>query len=203
MQGSAGRKSFELLPLLTQHLLAQRSRLMAEPEMTKARNTLSARTRSVFVSYRRADSQPIARLLLDPLRKEFGEQNVFVDMHGIPPGADFHLFLREQVLKAGIVLVLIADRWSEARDDNGKRRLDDPNDFVRIEIETAIANNIPLIPIYVDGVKPLSGSELPTALSALTRKQGIKIETGRNFESSMGSMMEALCSIPGMNRAAS
>src|SRR5262245_16294118 len=125
----------------------------------------------VFISYRRQDSRPVATLIYDPLVKHFdakyGAGAVFMDVHGIPLGVNFLAYLSEQVSNADLLLVLIADRWLTAADERGNRRIDNPDDFVRIEIEAALKRGIPVVPVYVDGAKILSEAELPESLKEL------------------------------------
>ncbi|MGO9172023.1 MAG: toll/interleukin-1 receptor domain-containing protein [Rhodomicrobium sp.] len=139
----------------------------------------------IFISYRRQDSKPIVTLVYAPLAKHFeakyGLGAVFMDVHGIPKGFDFHDYLNEQVGKAEVLLALIADRWLTASEEQGRRRLDNPDDFVRIEIEAALSRKIPIIPIYVDGVRPLRSDDLPDTLKPLARRNGAFLDTGVDF----------------------
>ncbi len=105
----------------------------------------------IFISYRRQDSRPVATLIYDPLARyceaKFGAGAVFMDVHGIPPGVNFRAYLNEQVAGAELLLALIADRWLTAVDEHGARRIDSPNDFVRIEIEAALKRGVPVVPV--------------------------------------------------------
>jgi hypothetical protein len=98
----------------------------------------------IFISYRRQDTKAIAGRIFDRLEAKFGRDGVFMDIDSIPFGVDFHDFLSEQVSRAEIVLALIGHGWADARDEAGNRRLDNPDDFVRVEIEAALARGIPL-----------------------------------------------------------
>ena len=98
-------------------------------------------------------------------------------------GIDFHDYLNRKVGEAEILLALIADRWLSSIDDDGKRRLDNPNDFVRIEIEAALDRKIPVIPVYVDRAPPLKAEELPDSLKPLVRRNAAFLDTGVDFSS--------------------
>src|SRR5262245_25534969 len=107
----------------------------------------------VFISYRRDDSAGYAGRVLDRLKTELGPDVLFMDVDAIPLGTNFAKVLHEEVAKCGVLLAVIGPNWSDARDKDGKRRLDDPNDFVRIEIAAALQRNIPVIPILLDGAR--------------------------------------------------
>jgi TPR repeat len=92
----------------------------------------------------------------------------------IPAGVDFVAHLNSQVATCNIILVVIGPHWLEANDENGGRRLDNPDDFVAIEIATALARNIRVIPVLVDGARMPKASELPDPLKALARRQAVE-----------------------------
>jgi Flp pilus assembly protein TadD len=136
----------------------------------------------VFISYRRDDSAGVAGRLYDRLQSQFGRENVFLDVDTIPPGLDFRVYLRSAVDRCDVFLVVIGRHWLSPAPE-GVRRLDDPEDFARIEIEAALARGIPVIPILVDKVRMPSGSDLPPSLSALTYRNAIEVDHGRDFHS--------------------
>src|SRR6516162_1171169 len=107
----------------------------------------------VFISYRREDSAAYAGRIRDRLEREFGRDLLFIDVDGIPLGANFVKVLREEITKCSVLLAVIGPRWLDARDEDGTRRLDNPEDFVRIEIAVALQREIPTIPILLDGTK--------------------------------------------------
>ena len=88
----------------------------------------------VFISYRRDDSAGYAGRVRDRLERELGRDLLFMDVDAIPLGSNFSKVLHEEVAKCGVLLAMIGPNWPDARDEHGHRRLDDPNDFVRIEI---------------------------------------------------------------------
>src|ERR1700689_750256 len=95
--------------------------------------------REIFISYRRDDDPGMALALYGHLEKAFSEERIFMDVEdGIPPGHDFVRVLEERVADCRMMLALVGDGWLSARDSDGRRRLDNPEDFVRIEIESAM-----------------------------------------------------------------
>ncbi len=98
-----------------------------------------------------------------------------MDVDTIPLGVNFAKVLREEVAKCDVLLAVIGDDWLNARDENGSRRLDNPNDFVRIEIATALQRDIPVIPILVDNAQIPHSDELPGDLAELSRRNGLEV----------------------------
>jgi hypothetical protein len=132
-------------------------------------------TAKVFISYRRGDSAGYAGRVMDRLGREFGRDLLFMDVDTIPLGTNFSKILHEEVAKCGALLALIGPNWLDARDENGTRRLDDSNDFVRIEISAALQRNIPVIPILLDGATIPKASQLPEDLKELASRNGLDI----------------------------
>jgi serine/threonine protein kinase len=134
----------------------------------------------VFISYRRDDSAGMAGRLYDRLQTRFGAENVFMDIDTIPLGVDFREHLESGVRKCDVVVVILGRNWA-ARTPEGGRRLDDPKDFVRIEIEAALARGIPVIPVLVDQMRMPAESELPPGLAGLAYRNAIEVAHGRDF----------------------
>ena len=103
----------------------------------------------VFINYRRGPSTPYARQLYERLSARFGVENVFWDIDTIQPGVDFVDFLRRAVGSCQVMVSVIGPGWLEASDRDGRRRLDSPEDFVRVEIEAALDRSIRIIPVLV------------------------------------------------------
>src|SRR5262245_2007383 len=110
--------------------------------------------RKIFISYRREDSISTAGRLHDRLAKTFGRKNLFMDVDHIPAGVDFVDYLQRQVAACDVFLAVIGPNWLDAKDDNGGRQFDNHEDFVRIEIAAALARNIRVIPVLIDGASP-------------------------------------------------
>ena len=145
----------------------------------------------VFISYRREDSGGYAGRIYDRLTSRLGRENVFFDVDAIPPGRDFVDVLSDRVGKCDALLAVIGQHWVASADGQNRRRLDDPNDFVRIEIEAALQRNVPVIPVLVDGASMPQPGELPDNLKKLTRRQAIEISLTR-FDSDAERLTDAL-----------
>jgi TIR domain/Sel1 repeat len=152
-------------------------------------------TGTIFINYRRDDSISIAGRLYDRLSHTFGRKNIFMDVDHIPAGVDFEAHLNTQVDECEIFLVVIGPRWLEVKDESGGRRLDNPDDFVNIEIKTALAREIRVIPVLVDGASMPKAGELPDPLKALARRQAVEVRQlhfGRDAEALVERVNEAL-----------
>ncbi len=131
--------------------------------------------RRIFVSYRRDDSKADAGRICDHLVDRFGKNQVFFDIDTIPPGEDFIQYLRAKVSKCDVLVAVIGKQWLAATDETGTRRLDNPNDFVRLEIAGALKRNIPVFPILIDGADMPRAQDLPDELASLSRQQAIEL----------------------------
>jgi tetratricopeptide (TPR) repeat protein len=129
----------------------------------------------IFISYRRQETAWPAGRLYDVLVEHFPAEQVFKDVDNIEPGEDFVERITAAVGSCDVLLVLIGPQWLTFTDENGQRRLDDPGDFVRLEIETALTRKIRVIPILVDGAKMPRANELPSALASLIRRNAVEI----------------------------
>jgi hypothetical protein len=126
----------------------------------------------LFVSYRRADTQHVAGRFADKVSDRF---QVFMDIDAIPPGVDFTDYLRRAVGSCDVLLAFVGDRWAEAADASGHRRLDDPDDWVAEEIRTALARKVRVIPVLVDGAALPDPELLPASLRPLTSRQALPL----------------------------
>jgi hypothetical protein len=152
-------------------------------------------TGTIFINYRREDSINTAGRLYDRLSQTFGRKNIFMDVDHIPAGVDFEAHLNSQIAACEIALVVIGPRWLEVKDESGGRRLDNPDDFVTIEIARALARNIRVIPVLVEGARMPKASELPDLLKALARRQAVEVRQlhfGRDAEALVERVNEAL-----------
>ena len=133
----------------------------------------------IFICYRRDDSSGFARGIYDRLARRLGRGNVFFDVDNIAPGLDFFDILSERVGICDALIAVIGRNWVSATDEDNRRRLDDPDDFVRIEIEAALGRDIRVIPVLVDDAAMPKPDDLPDTLKKLARRQGIKISHDR------------------------
>lgn len=147
---------------------------------------------NIFLSYRRSDSADIAGRIYDGLVAEFGREPIFKDVDSIPLGVDFRQILARKVSECKVLLAIIGDEWAETRDENGNRRLDDPDDFVRIEIESALTREIPVIPLLVRGAKMPAAEHLPPSLHELVYKNGMPVRPDPDFHHDMNRLISAL-----------
>jgi hypothetical protein len=151
----------------------------------------------IFISYRRSDSAGYAGRLYDYLKKYFGEERIFFDFDTIKPGVDFEQKIKSELDNSDAVLVLIGNQWLSVKDSNGDRRLDDPHDYVRLEVETALPRNVTVIPILLQGVPMPSGSELPEKLYDLSRRNAIKL-SDEHWNSDLGILTTILKNVLGV-----
>lgn len=145
----------------------------------------------IFISYRREDSAGYAGRLYDRLAAHFGTERVFMDVEGIALGTDFVEAIEQAVTSCKVLIVLIGRDWMEVADGAGNRRLDDPNDFIRLETSTALKRNIRVVPVLLEGAQMPREEELPEDLAALSRRQAIEV-SHKQWEASTGNLIEAL-----------
>jgi uncharacterized protein YecT (DUF1311 family) len=145
----------------------------------------------VFISYRREDSGGFAGRIYDRLGGALGRENVFFDVDSIAPGIDFADALSMRVGRCDALIAVIGKHWVSTTDSDNRRRLDDPNDFVRVEIEAAIKRDVRVIPVLVDGASLPKIEDLPPSLQTLTRRQAIEISHAR-FDSDVERLNRAL-----------
>ena len=130
----------------------------------------------IFISYRREDVGGDAGRLADHLNRRFGAASVFLDIDTIDPGTDFERALTSSLQETAAMLVVIGPRWTAQVKADGSRRLDDPNDYVRREVEAALGRDIPVVPVLVQGARLPAKEELPESLAALVKRQAAPID---------------------------
>ncbi len=145
----------------------------------------------IFISYRRDDSAGYAGRLYDRLAAHFGTERVFMDVAGIELGTDFVTAIEQAVGSCKVLIVVIGDEWLSTTDAAGRRRLDDPHDFVRLETSVALEREIRVVPVLVGGALMPRGDELPADLKALARRQAIEI-SHKQWEASTQELIRAL-----------
>lgn len=140
----------------------------------------------IFISYRRSDTASIAGRIYDVLEDAFGRKSIFKDVDEIPPGVDFRSVIKEAVLNANILLVLIGSDWLSASDETGGRRLDNLDDFVRYEISLGLdTETMIVIPVLVEGAHIPSAEDLPHDLKDLVFHNAVIIRNDPDFRSDM------------------
>ncbi|MFO7496519.1 MAG: TIR domain-containing protein [Desulfobacterales bacterium] len=129
----------------------------------------------IFISYRRSDSQMVAGRLRESLARRMGDTAIFRDKNSIGAGEDWVRAIEESLTGNAIVLALIGPNWATARDEAGARRLDDPADWNRVELELALKRSARVIPILIDEARMPRGSDLPGSLGQLARINALKL----------------------------
>jgi TIR domain len=147
--------------------------------------------RAIFLSYRRDDAEGEAGRLFRDLTAEFGADKVFIDVSGIEFGLDFRKVIEKNVASCGVVLTMIGKNWIDAKDEEGRRRLDDPMDFVRLETASALSRDIPVIPVLVHGGRMPQPQQLPEDLRDLAYRNGIELTHAR-WDSDVQVLIKAL-----------
>jgi TIR domain len=145
----------------------------------------------VFVSYRREESGYAAGRLADRLIDRFGVEQVFIDVETIEPGADFAEAISRAVDACLVLVAVIGPGWLAAADEQGGRRLDDPDDLVRLEIGAALARQVRVIPVLVEGAVMPRRTDLPDSLAALARRNAFRIRH-ESFRDDAGRLVSAI-----------
>ena len=144
----------------------------------------------IFISYRRQETSHLAGRLYDRLADRFGENQVFIDVDAIGLGVDFGEEIRRAVAACKVLLAVIGPDWLTVTDVRGNRRLGDPDNIVRLEIEAALARDVRVIPILVEGASMPCWDDLPESL-ALARRNAPSIRH-KGFRSDVGHLVAAI-----------
>lgn len=134
---------------------------------------------AIFISYRRSDSAGESGRLSDDLIARFGTSHIFMDVDAIQPGVDFRKAIRENVGKCRVLLAVMGPDWLEARGKDGARRLDNENDYVRLEIATALGREVPVVPVLVRGARMPKADQLPEELRELAYRNSVELTHAR------------------------
>jgi hypothetical protein len=146
----------------------------------------------IFISYRRDDSGGFAGWLFKLLTIHFGEESIFQDIRTIEPGDSFEKVIKDKVATCDIVLAMIGNQWLNIKDGQGQRRLDDPGDWLRVEIANALRDpKIRLIPVLVGGARMPKREELPEELKELASHQAIELDPS-DFEHDVSTLIEKI-----------
>jgi len=171
-------------------------------DLPKPPPTISGKqSKKVFISYRRDDSRYQAHRIFEAFKKKLSRENVFMDIDSIPLGHDFVDVLKEWVGQCEIFLALVGPGWVSCSDpQTGKLRLDNPNDFVRVEIREALARGIPVVPVLIDGASMPDEKQLPEDLRLLARRHAEFVDF-RTFDPDVRRLIKKL-GITGTRRRA-
>ncbi len=159
---------------------------------------------SVFISYRREDSRAYAGRIFDRLKVRLGgTENVFMDVVAIAPGSDFVVAMDQALRRCNALVVVIGRHWADSVDAEGRLRLANPQDYVRLELATALARGMRVLPILVDGASMPREDLLPSDLKKLARIEALELSDSR-WDYDMEQLMQALTghsqSIPSVGR---
>lgn len=147
---------------------------------------------TIFISYRRADSEDVVGRIYDHLIGHFSIEHVFRDLDSLAVGKPFPQALDDAVAKAKVALVVIGPAWVSITDGHSQRRLDDPSDFVRQEVEKALAAGFPVIPVLVSRANMPRQFELPESLRPLVLNNGISIRPDPDFHNDINRLIGKL-----------
>ena len=153
----------------------------------------------IFISYRRSDSANVSGRIYDRLVSSYGRPAVFKDVDSIPAGVDFRNYIATIMAECVVELVIIGLHWLDATDEFGQRRLFNPNDFVRIEIETALARpDMLVIPVLVDGASMPDESAVPPSLKSLVRLNAYPGRPDPDFNADMRRVLNSIERLTGL-----
>src|SRR5690349_1080511 len=152
---------------------------------------MSGANSTIILSYRREDSAGVTGRIFDRLVQEFGTDRVFMDIDSMPAGVDFHDHLQEILADCGALLVVMGKSWRSQRKGQPARIMD-PDDWVRIEVETALERGIPVVPLLIDGASLPTREQLPESLWPLLRRNALPVDSGRDFHAQLTRLVRDL-----------
>ena len=152
---------------------------------------MSGGRQTIILSYRREDSAGVTGRIFDRLSQEFGTDRVFMDIDSMPAGVDFHEHLQQILGDCGALLVVIGKSWRSQRKGQPARIMD-PDDWVRIEVETALDRSIPVVPLLIDGASLPGRDHLPESLWPLLRRNALPVDSGRDFHAQLSRLVRDL-----------
>jgi hypothetical protein len=168
-----------------------RPEVAVELEAAKEAQPSTAAPAGVFISYRRHDTGPYATMLQKEFSSRLGKEQVFMDIDSIAIGVDFVEAIERAVDSCAVLLALIGPQWATVTDEDGRRRLDDPDDKVRQEIEAGLARNILVIPVLTDGTSMPGRQHLPDSLALFARRNGLQLSFDR-YDYDLGRLLRVV-----------
>jgi hypothetical protein len=146
----------------------------------------------IFINYRREEASFPAHRLYEDLAVHFGEEQVFIDVDTIEPGLPFDEVIEREVGSCDVLLVMIGPNWLELTDETGRRRLDKPDDYVRLEVEAALGRGVRVIPALLREAGPPSSDRLPESLQRLARLQALPLSDDRRWREDVERLIRLL-----------
>jgi hypothetical protein len=147
---------------------------------------------NILLSYRRNDSSGITGRIFDRLVAKFGSRSVFMDVDSIPIGLDFRQHINDELDRCDVLVAVIGKDWIGARNEGTISRINDEEDFVRVEIEAALERNIPVIPVLIDRASMPKADDLPSSLKPLAYRNAAEIDSGRDFQTHIDRLIGAI-----------
>jgi Tol biopolymer transport system component len=148
---------------------------------------------AIFIGYRRDDTADVAGRIYDALAARFGKARIFKDVDSLRPGANFGAYIKSVLPKCRVALILMGPAWLDVRDENGARRLDNANDWVRLEVETALSTpGLDVVPVLVNGARMPRDEELPESLRPLLERHAAVIRRDPDFHDDVQRLGKAL-----------
>jgi len=163
-----------------------------QPAPQPAVQSIAQRGATIFLGYRRDDSAGVVGRIYDKLLGQVGHDQVFKDVESVPLGVYFRRTLEQVVGDCDIMLAIVGNQWLNALDDKGSRRLDDPADHVRLEIESALKRNIRVVPVLVRGAEMPREADLPDSLKSFAYRNAIEVRNDPDFHNDMNRLITGL-----------
>nr|AGZ94036.1 hypothetical protein [Streptomyces sp. MMG1612] len=147
--------------------------------------------RAIFISYRRSDSAPWTGRLAADLRRYFGKDRVYLDIDSNLPARDYVAELEQALLTSRVVIAVLGPQWLSSPNEQGLRRLDDPGDLVRVELETALRHGKALVPVLVGGAVMPPRHDVPASIETLSQLQAVRLADS-DWPYDFGRLLETL-----------
>ena len=149
-------------------------------------------TLAMFISYRRQDGRDTVGRIHDHLRAAFDERRIFLDVERQSAGEDYRLAIERAISQAEVVLAIIGPGWLTAAEPDGRRRLDAPDDMVRLELEAALRNNLRVVPVLIEGAAMPNADDLPESLQELSYRTAMTVRPDPDFKTDMPRLIVTL-----------
>jgi len=145
----------------------------------------------IFISYRRKESAGVSGRMFDRLSQHFGAGTVFMDIDSIPIGQDYREHIDATLAHCDLVLAVVGPQWAGPR-EGGRRRIDDPTDLVRLELEGGLRRKIPVVPVLIENAAMPAPEELPEALRSFAYRNAAEVDSGKDFHVHMDRLIRAI-----------
>jgi hypothetical protein len=151
---------------------------------------------AVFVSYRRQDSGETVGRIHDRLLQVFDEERIFLDVDDQAAGEDYRRVIERALMQTDVVLAVIGPQWLTVLDRQGRRRLENRNDMVRIELESALEHSLRIVPVLVEGAQMPVAADLPPSLQPLCYRTAMPVRPDPDFQPDVRRLLEAIRTVP-------